>query len=51
MADRLSMNISHFYNTERENTETMDCFPCTTKKDKVASHEATLREKQIGASN
>ena len=38
MADRLSLNISHFYNTERGNTDNLDCFPWTSRREMVASH-------------
>ena len=31
MAVCLSLNISHFYNTERGNTDNLDCFPWSTR--------------------
>ena len=40
MAACLSLNIFHFYNTERENTDNLDCLPWTTQGEEVASHEA-----------
>ena len=39
MAVRLSLNISHFYNTERGNTVDPNCFPWTDRQEQVASHE------------
>ena len=51
MADCLSLNISHFYNTERGNTEAMDYFPWTDRREKVASHQAGLADPNLEVSS
>ena len=46
MAVYVSLNISHFYNTERGNTDSLDCFPWTTNTDERLFPMKTMKEQQ-----